>query len=207
MKSESAICNLALQRIGVTIGIENLAQRSKEAIACSLIFAEIRDKVLTEAPWPFAKRLGTLNLSGDTPPTWKYRYAYPPNCLKVRRIFPQRKDGEDPSCLRRSVSAMQIPYELIGDDNDNVTLCTDLENAAVEYTARVTNPLRFAAKFSSAFAWALAVELALPLAKGVEYSQNAKKMYDLEINEAVASALNEEKRGPVPDSEFILARL
>lgn len=205
-RSEAEICNLALQRVGSTIGIERLDQRSAEAIVCNAVYETVRDRVLSAAPWPFARRIELLNLSGNSAQTWLYRYTYPANCAAVRKIFPQLESGDDPAVLRRRIAESRIPYEIIGDENDNPTICTDLPNAAVEFTAIVTNPTRYDAKFTSAFAWALAGEIALPLAKGVDYSKNALFMYDREINEALAKALNEEKKQDDPESEFVRAR-
>lgn len=203
---EVSICNLALSRVGVTIAIERLDQtRSKEAEVLSRVYETTRDKILGEAPWPFAKRYEPLNLSGDTPPTWKYRYVYPPECVAVRRVFPVYP-GEDPVTTRRRLAISQYSYEIVGSEDEESTICTDVESAVAEFTARIVNPARYDAAFVSALAWALAAEIATPLARGIEAMKNAKVMLDLEISEACAKALKEEKRDPPPESEFVRAR-
>ena len=205
MRSEVMICNTALARIGVTMAITSLAERSKEAMQCTLFYAEVRDRVLGAAPWPFARKMAALQLTGTPPSKWTYRYQVPNDCLRIREVYPSGWTGPVDNCLGRMPS-MRVAYELASGDDNNLVLDTHQEQAVIEYTARVTNPAQFDAAFASAFAWALAAEIALPLAKGVEYARNAAAAYEKEINEALARALNEEPADLHPESEFVTVR-
>jgi hypothetical protein len=204
--SDAEICNIALQRVGVTLTIDTLGQRVKEAIVCNLIYATTREKVLTDGHWPFARKYQPLNLSGVAPLKWKYRYVYPNDCLAVRGIFPDLGAGVDPAIVREYARQHRTPFEIVLDDNDDMTICTDLADASIEFTRNVTNPARLDAQFVSAFAWAIAAEIALPLSRDVKYMQNALSMYDREIGQAMAKALNEEGRQEDPESEFVRER-
>lgn len=201
-RSDAEICNVALQRVGVTLTIDSLTQRVKEAIVCNLIYSSTREKVLTDGHWPFARKYQLLNLSGTAPLKWKYRYVYPNDCLAVRGIFPDLGAGVDPSIFRAYAQQYPTPFEIVVDDNGDKTICTDLQDAAIEYTLNVTNPMRFDAAFSSALAWAVAAEIAVPLSRDAKYMNNAVAMYDREVNAAAAKALNEEGREPDPPSSF-----
>lgn len=205
-KSDAEICNTALQRVGVSLTIDSLGQRVKEAAVCNQVYSMTREKVLTDGLWPFARKYQLLNLSGTAPLKWKYRYVYPNDCLGVRGIFPDLGAGVEPYIFREYQRQNPTPYELVLDDNGDRTICTDLPDAAIEYTMDVTNPMRFDAKFVSAFAWAIAAEIALPLARDPKYMQNALSMYRLEIGQALASALNEEGRPEESESEFVRGR-
>ena len=203
------ICNIALSRIGVSLKISSLqTERTKEAIELRNVYEMVRDKVLGAAPWPFARKVVPLALTGDAPLRWKYRYAYPNDCVAMRALFPSSLlTSLSPEALRQYLRAHKTPYELelVGDGTQ--TIVTDLEQSYAEYTVRVTNSAVFDAAFVSAFAWGLAAEVALPLAKTIDHSRNAGAQYSAEINTALAKALNEEGADPFPESEFVMARL
>lgn len=206
MKSEVDLCNLALFRIGVTTTIASLTERSKEAIVCNGVYALVRDKTLEAAPWPFARQFADLQLTGTAPDRWAYRYQYPTDCLAVRSVLPPVPPGLTQIAYRQWLQQYQVPYELIEGADGNLTLCTDCAEANIDYTVRVTNPVRFSAKFTSALAWAIAAELAIPLAKGIDYAKNAAAMYEKELFETLAKMLNEEQADEPPISEFERAR-
>ncbi|MDT8419347.1 MAG: hypothetical protein RQ754_02860 [Desulfuromonadales bacterium] len=205
MKSEVDLCNLALFRIGVTTTIASLTERSKEAIVCNGVYENVRDKVLEAAPWPFARKFADLQLTGDAPDRWAYRYQYPTDCLAVRSVLPPVPSGLSQIAYRQWLQQYQVPYEL-SEGDEGLTICTDCEESNIEYTVRVTNPMRFSAKFTSALAWALAAEIAIPLAKGIDYAKNAAAMYEKELFETLAKMFNEEQSDEDPESEFVRAR-
>jgi hypothetical protein len=205
-RSNEAICNVALQRVGVTATIDRLDQRIKEAMVCNQVFEMTRRKVLEETPFPFSRKFSLLAQSGSTPLKWRYRYVYPNDCLHIRSIFPNVGEGYDPSILRRVARERSHPYELALDDTDEKTILTDIENAIIEYTVDIANPSRFTSAFDSMFAWALAGEIALPLSTDVKFASNAFGMYETEKNRVHATALNEEHSEDSPESEFITVR-
>lgn len=202
MKSEVDLCNLALFRIGVTTTITSLTERSKEAIVCNGVYENVRDKVLEAAPWPFARKFADLQLTGSAPDRWAYRYQYPTDCLAVRSVLPPVPSGLSQNLYRQWMQQYQVPYELVEGADGNLTICTDREEANIEYTVRVTNPVRFSAKLTSTLAWAIAAEIAIPLAKGIDYAKNAAAMYEKELFETLAKMLNEERADEDPFSEF-----
>jgi hypothetical protein len=205
---EVKICNIALSRIGVTMKIDTLSNpRTKEAVELAQVYEEIRDRVLAAASWPFAKKVVELQKTGATPAKWAYRYQYPNDCLAVRYIFPKISGGASPASYRQALKEIKTPYEITLDDSDSLTICTDQDAAVLEYTKRVTNPMLFDATFASALSWALAAEVALPLAKTIDHARNAAAAYDKLVAEAMVKALNEEVREDPPDSEFVRVRL
>lgn len=203
---DTQIGNLTLSRIGISLKIASLDDRSKEAIELRNVFSLVRERVLEAAPWPFARKIVPLQKVGAQPYGFLYRYVYPNDCLAIRALLPPATAGQSAEAFRQWVKTNPVRHE-IQLDSDNRTICTDQDLAFLEYTVRVTNPRLFSAKFVSAFAWALAMEVALPLAKTIDYSRNAGAQYEKELNEAIAAGLNEEKQDAPPDSEFVRARL
>jgi len=84
--SEVMICNMALARCGVTLFIESVGEASQQASVCNLFYAPVRDRVLQAWPWQFARTYVRLQELGSPPSCWHYRYHYPADCLKVRRL-------------------------------------------------------------------------------------------------------------------------
>lgn len=197
--SEVSICNMALARCGVTLFIESVGEASQQASVCNLFYVPVRDRVLQAWPWPFARRYARLQELGSPPSCWRYRYHYPSDCLKVRRLVP---DGE----LGQGAGA-PVPFE-IGEAEASAAraILTDLEMAEAEYTARITDVALFPESFTSALAWALAAEIAIPLTTDMNRAQLAQRMYAQALLEAGADCLNEGVDGPPPESGFIGAR-
>lgn len=207
MFDDVGICNLALSRIGVTVKIDSFDARSQEAIELKAVYELVRDRVLGAAPWPFAKRVDYLQKTGATPVRWAFRYEYPNDCVRVRAIYPPPPAGTRPEQFRVWLRVNRVPYELELDETGAKTIVTDQDTAIIEYTKRIVDPSLFEAAFASTFAWGLAAEIALSLAKTVDHAKNAGAMYQQAVNEALAAALNEEVREDPPESEFVRARL
>ena len=198
--------NIALARVGITIRVESETERTSQALACALVYPMIRDKVLSSAPWPFATQAQSLQLTGTAPDHWDYQYAYPNDCLEVRGVYPEIPSGLAADALREWMRVYRVPFEVMAGDNDDTVICTDQEDAVILYTKRVTNVGRFSAHFDNCIAWAMAAEIAIPLAKGIDYAKNAGQQYQLALNEAFAKAMNETQPGEHPESEFVRAR-
>lgn len=206
-KSVEAICNLALQRVGVTATIDDMeTQRVKEAMVCNTAWATVLEKALKDAPFPFSRKYELLAQSGTPALKWKFRYVYPNDCVAIRSIFPDIGEGYDAATIRKVARECTHAYEIAVDSTGEKTILSDVENAVVEYTLNVTNPKRFDASFDSFIAWGLAGEIALPLARDIDFARNAFTMYAKEQGEAHAAALNEETEEDQPESEFVTYR-
>lgn len=106
MTTDTDICNQALGAMGTRSTIVSLSERSAEATACALRYNALRDDMLREALWGFARGsavLGLLRAAPGTPentastatqwtplfptPPWLYSYAYPPDCIRFRTVL------------------------------------------------------------------------------------------------------------------------
>lgn len=114
--SETTICNRALSAMGTRSTIVSLAEESNEAEQCLLHYATVRDEVLQQALWNFARRAVVLAVhkavpgtpeggvssqtvwSDDWPaPPWLYSYTYPQDCVRLRYIMVAGTSGESTS--------------------------------------------------------------------------------------------------------------
>lgn len=219
MASEVGICNKALSRLGIDQMIESLDDPNTRARQCKLHYEETRDEVLADFPWNFAQVAVALSLvSGVSVPGWSYAYRYPSDCLRAQVVTTQ--DG-----ARLPVSSAflswdiwdyqsqfpidgRIPFRIMADP---VTagariLLTDIEDAYLWYTRRVTEPNQMPPLFRSALAWRLASEVALGVKADGRLHQNAMEKYLWAVSQGQAHSLNEERPDRARSSPSIQAR-
>lgn len=195
------ICNLALSHLGVGKEIANLeTENSEEAQTCRRFYETVRDQTLRDFAWPFATRIAALALVDEEPnDEWDYSYRFPSNALKIRRIL---------SGIRNDSRQTRTPYKIAGDTSGSL-IYTDMEDAEIEYTIRVTNPLRYPPDFLMALSLRLASYIAPRLTGGDPFKlgNRALELYAFEIGKSEASAANEEQPDETPESEFVQERL
>lgn len=197
MASKVQICNMALSRIGQNIPILSLDEQSQAAQLCSLHYEECRLEVLRDFDWPFAEARVYLADIGSPPQNWCYRYRYPTDAVKARRITivgtrnPQRDQ--------------RIPFEVIHATGGRA-IVTDQQGAELAYTINAEDTTYFDPLFTSALAWRLGAELAMGLQSKAENYQLAMQNYQIKISQAQAVASAEGQRDPMPESEFVTVR-
>ena len=175
------LVNRALQRIGVSVVIENLAtDTTHEAEQARLIIARSLNQVLADFPWPFATKYAALSLVGGTAGAavnaeWQYSYRRPTDCLFERRIIKARGGAPDPT---------PPPFSLGRDATGGLIFCNDA-NASLEYTWRTTCPARsHDVYFREAATWRLAASLAAPLGRMTEKVESCLKEYQAVLVQA-----------------------
>lgn len=217
MASVIEICNLALSNIRAG-SINSLTEASLAAQQCKLKYPFIRDQVLRDAPWQFARKVEPLaQLSLDVF-NWAYAYQYPSDCLNIRKLILNIENinqgtGDTVSRYRRplesqlSLDTYAVQYEVQNEGGNKIIVANDAELRA-EYTLRVEDPNLYDSQFIMALSHLLAAELAIPLV-GAELGRQLKsdnlQLYGNYINSAVANNMNEQHQN-TPDSEFITVR-
>lgn len=197
-----ALCNLALSRIGIGQGITSLEDSTREAQACALHYAHLRDSLLAMCDWPFARKRAALALLSETERSgWDYAYSLPLDCLVPRRVW----SGE--IAQRRLRPDQRVPFGLEADDSGSGRiLLTDEQGAKLLYTARVEDPLLFHPLFTEALVWWLAAELALALKAKDALELRARQRYELALSRAQAHAAAEGEQDVEPEPDFITGR-
>jgi hypothetical protein len=200
MASETEIANLALSHLGIGKEISNIdTERSDEANASRRFYQICRDTVLRDFKWPFATKVAELALVEEDPTTeWAYSYTYPTDCLMARRIL---------SGVRNDSRQSRVPYTISYGTASKV-IFTDIENAELEYTVKVTDSQRFPDDFVLALSYKLAAVMAPRLTSGDPFKLGvlAANAYDRFIKIAAANSYNEEQQDEVVESEFVRYR-
>jgi hypothetical protein len=212
MAAPSNICNMALSNIGVTSFIENLEDVKKEAKICKLFYEQVRDIVLCDFNWSFARARKVLS---EIPypssiKEWAHAFQLPTDYLKARFINNGMRNlpadyvanvqqfnpcaGLPPSGLRPSF------------DIEGKILLTDQTTVELIYTKQVTSETDFTKQFIEAFAWRLAAQLVTPLRVKPQERVAAFNAYGDALNRAITSDENSKQADPVPDAEYIRAR-
>lgn len=211
MASVVQICNIALSHIG-SEPITALTEATKEARECNLHYVEIRDAVLEDHNWGFAKRRVVLAEIDEEFSGWSHAYAYPADCLCPREIY----DGSATSAVTNGLynsdvenysTPAKIRYEVaINSAKDARVILTDQEDAELIYTATIADPNLFTRLFRSALSYSLAARLAEPLHSDRDLGLRMEQKYLLELSKAKRSDGNADSTPPRDDGDFIRAR-
>lgn len=210
--SKTAICNMALRHIGVSLTIANIdlaTERSNQARACRDFYDTALDELFRDFDWPFARRVSPaagLALIASAPSTeWLYSYRLPADLIIIRRVI-------SGLAVRYDTVASRVPYAVYGDDT-GLLLYSDVKSAAgnalvVVYTARVTDVTKFPPDFAQAFALLLAGYIAPSLTQGDELKlgERALAKYDWRLKRAWANAANQEQPDQPGDGELVTTR-
>ena len=208
MASEVEICNLALSNIRAG-SINSLTESSFQAQVCKLKYPFLRDRLLTELPWQFNRKLRALSLLTTEIFNWAYAYQYPVDCLKVHRLVGAHEElaNADADVVSRMLDSqllplkdmrVQIPYEVFNFD-DNKTIGTNEADLRIDYAAKVTDPNLFSNDFIMAFSHLLSSELAIPLIgaeTGRQLRNDSLQLYKQYISAAIANDLNDQYETP-----------
>jgi hypothetical protein len=198
--SSTVICNLALVHLGQTKGIANLStEQSKEAALFRTLYETVRNLVLRDHAWPFAKKTAELNLVEEEPnDEWAYSYRYPTDCLNILRIQ---------SSNRNDTRASRVPYQ-VGKDSTGLLVYCDREEAVVEYIEQVTDTTLYPNDFTMALSYRLASYAAPAMTSGDPFNLQEKcmNMYRLELSKATSNAFNEQQDDELPEAELIRFR-
>lgn len=199
--SVAQMCNMALGRIGVSATIADITESSTAARACNTFYEATRDRLLAAYPWPWAAKRATLAaLTDGERDGWEYAYALPADCLTPRELFPENR-----AVASKDRRRFVVEYDVT---TAKAILLSDEEAPELLYTATFSLNVvgHFPPAFTDALAWALAAELAMPLAVKSDLRVRAEQMANLTLERAIATALNSQEPDAPPDSDFVLAR-
>lgn len=213
------IANLALIRIGYPQQLNSFNDGSEAAALLSKWYYNLRDMLLRDFPWPWAKAsavLAQVSTAGQmATPEWLYSYRYPTDCLWLRRLFanpqaigivpplttiPNQQSYTPQPWLRADGDPTPPAFDIAADTAGKLIL-TDMPNAVAIYTRSVTDPTQFPQDFVSLLAWRVATDMAYALAISDARRKEAFDAYQFEMNKAKANALNEQQ-SDTPTMEY-----
>lgn len=200
VSSDTLIANLALSAIGNRSTIVSMSENSAEAQACSLHYTNVRDELLREAHWNFARKQLNLALLNDStqnqpvPQPWVYEYAYPNDCLQIRELLPLIPTQQVNSAIFGfpnngitntfgALNSNPVIKFIVSTDtingNTQTVILTNQPSAVAVYTYEVTNPSFFDPSFVYAFAGRLAARISIAL-------NGDKKLVEMALQESEA---------------------
>jgi len=152
--TETAICNMALGRIGsLRIADSVETDTTLQAIQCRLHYEPTRDALLSSYWWGFASARDTLVVDAATPDfEWDYQFALPDDFLAMKSLYEGRFSDENLES-----------YALEGD-----MLLTNESEMEIRYIKKVTDPTEFSPLFVKLFILLLADKMIGPLASGTK---------------------------------------
>ncbi len=203
MATQVAIYNLVLTRCGVTQPVTAVDEDSTGAQQCTAVYEICRDEVLRAFPWEFAAVRAALALIEEDPnDDWAYSYAWPADCITPRMI-PGGARGTSQPFVRGYTPGAEGPPAVPAVRH----ILTDVADAELIYTARVTDPTLFNADFVSALAWRMAMDVSIGMSRAPSFYQTAERNYPAVLARAKANAANETKSDPPDDENYITERL
>lgn len=223
MTSKIEIYNRALSRIGIDQFISDPNAQSKQGNLYRLWFDYCVDQCLADFPWGFATTIiAAAQLDGDPPPGWQYKYAYPTDCLAGRQITDAygartvyanylQWNWCQPTGLLRQANR-PAPWKVLSEISGTSTrrlIATDMPQAYLLYTKRITDPNQFDPGFIDALSWRIAMEIVpafVGAPAGAQMAVTLGNQYRNALLTARAQALNESGQDYTPDPESIAAR-
>lgn len=157
------LVNLALNRIGYQRRVGSLYDGSDAANAALTVYAQTRDEMLREGEWGFCRRTVTPTLlksaplnyfdtpwnpATNPPWPWRYSYAYPGDCLKVRSVNPPRG-------FLVAMAPEPLLFDVLNDNGSTPparVICCNVSDMVLIYTGQVTDPSQWPPDFVDAFA-------------------------------------------------------
>lgn len=132
-----------------------------EISACKRGFNSIRDRLLQNHAWVFARKTYTPALLSEGIPGWRYTYQLPDDCLKVIAVIaPDRRANFANGCECMNVSEYSENVELTDFEATDKMLCTNREVVFIRYTSRIEDTGKFTGTFTEALVIMLAIEVA-----------------------------------------------
>lgn len=201
MSTKTDIFNLALYKLAQSISIPSVNDESKAADVLNRLWEPMRDLVLTARVWPWAVRCKALAVVNEVPQSgWRYRYAYPNDCLTAYALTDARGVAAAGKLTRFAsgdyVASVWGSGAYDWDTSygeDATTINTSVQDAYLVYACQVEDPNRFPPQFVNALATRLAAEAAPPLIGevGLNSKGNLLQEYNLALTEAGAHSMNE----------------
>jgi hypothetical protein len=173
MASEVTICNQALSWLGQT-PIISLNDPSTTAQLCKANYDDLRQTVLEDSRWHFARMTFVLDTPTLIPDTeWsQYTFKFPlPNTgmLVVRDVF-DNKQGDNPAewtVQQGFIYANTYPIYVVA-------------------TADIEGPNLMTASFRQALSARIAMDLAVPITQSRTMQEDMSSMYAAKLQEAAA---------------------
>lgn len=209
--SAVAISNMALSNIGTRSNIESFSEASAEAAQCLLWYDYARKQTLEAFDWNFARKRIILALDSDAAPSeeWAFRYQYPQDCLRARRIV--NPYGVIAASVFDNLSTGNLtdapPFDVeLSEDGMRKTIVTDVEQAKLVYTFDQTVEDSFEPLFVKCLAHLIGSYIAYTLTAKEDVMTTQYKLYEETLGFASMVNANEQVGRAPREAEWIRGR-
>lgn len=200
------ICNLSLSYIGDVGGVTDVepSDGSTQADLCARYYPMARETLLDLHRWNFQTKRAALVESDSESDNWLFAYELPPDMLAAIDVLPaglgtSEEDGIRPDEEVAALLASQRRFAIELDEDGEMLLWTNTEDATLLYTAYVIDPQAWPPLFVQALAWKLAAMLAGPLLRGTEGARMAthcEQMFDSYLGKAQMADTTQRRTRP-----------
>lgn len=220
MATDVDICNLAVAHLGdeATIASIDPPEGSAQAEHCARFYPMARDTLLESHTWGFATRRAALALLSSSTAQWNYTYQAPAQVLNILAVLPVDASddyssaplivsGSNPIVTGAGYVPQAFVLESLADGTE--IILTDLADAWVRYTVRVTDAAKFPPLVVDCLSWLLASMIAGPLIKGdtgAAAGRTCFQTYRMRLAEAIASDANDRQLRPVHAVPWLAGR-
>lgn len=164
--TDTEIASAALNALA-TEGITSFEDDSNEARAVQSFYPTVRDLVLGERVWSFAKKQYILDPHADAPLFgWTKKFEVPPEVIRVHRV----DDGS---------GAYTMPWEKQGN-----FIFANVDRIYMTAVRREEDTTLYSPSFSLAVALRLAAVLAVPMRENRQLKADIWEEYKFELKEA-----------------------
>lgn len=170
------ICNLALSILGQA-ALSSLSEVNNRATLCKQYYDIVRQQVLREHDWSFARCQEKLLLvrEEDFGNKMAYIYQKPANCLFVSKVYNDALHG--------GLKEQQFKLEFDNLSKKEV-IRTECAEAYAEYTKNITDTSMFDAPFVDAMSALMAYKMAHSLTGSLEITKMAYQQYQMALDGA-----------------------
>lgn len=203
-KDVVGLFNMALSIVGTKSSVSSTTENSREAEVCTIWYETTRNAVFRAAYWPSTRaytRLALLkertNLSADwtvddPSPDWSFAYGIPADLIAPRHLT--------------TFGRFTMEWWRPDSQSHKKAIMTDQEEAILLYSFLQDDPAQWDDGLYMAIAYALAMNIAMPLTGKISRAERAERMGNAIIGNARADMANAEENllDVVPD--WIAAR-
>lgn len=186
MKTPVHIVNIALARLDRD-PMTSMSEPADMARKVRPVWQLVLETFLTEHEWSFAKKEDVparLVLPDSDNPSYRYAFALPQDCLKMRKVT---RSGEKYRLFGQTRPARPgVGYEVMryGDDRKQA-IFTDAQEIAIEYTSSAAILDDFSPDALDALAFKVAYELSLNVSGATARAQEMIQRHQMALTAAI----------------------
>lgn len=193
MSSPVAICNKALALVGANT-ILSLDDDQTEAIVCKAVYNIIRDQVLEQRAWTFATGRKILSPLAEAPEFgFAFQYLIPSTVIRLLGVDEYNQN---------SVGGEGRLYWVREGDK---ILC-DVSQIRVRWISKVDDSNQWSPAFVDAFSYAMAAEIAMPIAHSRTMAEYYQTLYEIKISRASATDGGQGRQEKIRSDQLIRRR-